>query len=177
MSRTLLALMVPQAEPLVGEMRARLDPSARRGLGAHITLVYPWLDSADITEEAIRHLGAVTSRHEPVSFRLDRVDTVPSTVWLAPTPTEATVSLANSLEAAFPERPRIGPDFDRYVPHLSAARNVRKHRDNIVASLHDRLVIHGPVECLCKDVHVMEEGADGWRVLARRPLGSPSPAG
>lgn len=45
MSRTLLALMVPQAEPLVGEMRARLDPSARRGLGAHITLGYPWLAS------------------------------------------------------------------------------------------------------------------------------------
>jgi hypothetical protein len=57
------------------------------------------------------------------------------------------------------------------------ARNVRKGRDNIVAALHDRLYIHGPVECLCKDVHVMERGATGWRVLASSPLGSPRPGG
>jgi hypothetical protein len=92
---------------------------------------------------------------------------------LAPSPVEAIASLAASLEAAFPERPRIGPDFERYVPHLSVARNVRKDRDNIVAALHDRLNNHGPVGCLCKDVHVMERDATGWRVLASSPLGPP----
>jgi len=177
MSRTLLALMVPEAEPRVGDMRARLDPSARLGLGAHITLVYPWLDSVDVSEDALSRLRRITSAHAAVSFQLDRVDTFPSTVWLGPTPVEAIAALASSLEAAFPERPRIGPDFERYTPHLSVARNVRNDRDNIVAALHDRLHIHGPVECLCKDVHVMERGAAGWRVLASSPLGSPPPGG
>lgn len=171
MSRTLLALMVPEAESLVGDMRARLDPSARLGLGAHITLVYPWLDSGDVTAGVLLRLRGITMAHTAVSFRLDSVDAFPSTVWLAPSPVEAIASLAASLAAAFPERPRIGPDFERYVPHLSAARNVRKGRDNIVAALHDRLHIHGPVECLCKDVHVMERDAACWRVLASSPLG------
>ncbi len=177
MSRTLLALLVPEADSLVGETRARLDPSARLGLGAHITLVYPWLDSVDVTDDVLLRLRGITTAHAAVSFRLDLVDTCPSTVWLAPSPVEAIASLAVSLEAAFPERPRIGPDFDRYVPHLSVARNVRKGRDNIVAALHDRLHIHGPVECLCKDVHVMERAAAGWRTLASLPLGSPLPEG
>ena len=175
MSRTLLALMVPEAEPLVGDTRARLDPSARAGLGAHITLVYPWLDSADVTDDVLLRLRGLVASHAALSFRLDRVDTFPSTVWLAPSPIKAIASLAASLEEAFPERPRIGPNFDRYVPHLSVARNVRKDRDNVVAALHDRLHIHGPVECLCKDVHVMERGSAGWRVFATSPLGSPRP--
>lgn len=167
--------MVPEAEPLVGDTRARLDPSARLGLGAHITLVYPWLDSADLTDEALGLLRGLVASHAVLSFRLDRVETFPSTVWLAPSPIEAIASLAASLEAAFPERPRIGPGFDRYVPHLSVARNVRKGRDNVAAALHDRLHIHGPVECLCKDVHVMERGAAGWRVFAGLPLGCRCP--
>lgn len=177
MSRTLLALMVPEAEPLVGEMRARLDPSARLGLGSHITLVYPWLDSADVTDEALGRLRRVVAGQAALSFRLDRVDAFPSTVWLSPSPFEAIASLAASLEAAFPERPRIGPTFDRYVPHLSVARNVRKDGDNIAVALHDRLRRHGPVDCLCKDVHVMERGSAGWRALVSLPLVSSLPAG
>jgi 2'-5' RNA ligase len=175
MSRTLLALMVPEAESLVGDTRASLDPSARLGLGAHITLVYPWLDSTDVTDEALIRLRRTVARHAALSFELDRVDTFPSTVWLAPSPSEAIESLAASLEAAFQEKPRVGPDFERYVPHVSVARNVRKDRDNILAALHDRLHIHGPVECLCKDVHVMERDTAGWRVLASLPLGLPLP--
>lgn len=174
MSRTLLALLVPEAESLVGETRTRLDPSARLGLGAHITLVYPWLDSTEVTAEALIRLRHALAGHTALSFRLDRVDTFPSTVWLAPSPTDAIASLSASVEAAFPERPRIGPGFEHYVPHVSVARNVRKDRDNIIAALHDRLHIHGPVECLCKDVHVMERGAAGWRTLASLPLGSSS---
>ena len=170
MTRTLLALLVPEAESLVGDMRARLDPSARLGLGAHITLVYPWLDSADVTDETLTRLRCTVARHAAFSFWLDRVDTFSSTVWLAPSPIEAIASLATSLDTAFPERPRIGPDYERYVPHLSVARNVRKDRDDIVASLHDRLEIHGRVECLCKEVHVMERDATGWHALASFPL-------
>ena len=170
MTRTLLALLVPEAESLVGDMRARLDPSARLGLGAHITLVYPWLESADVTDESLGLLRGLVASHAALSFRLDRVDTFPSTVWLAPSPIESIVSLAASLDTAFPERPRIGADYERYVPHLSVARNVRKDRDDIVASLHDRLEIHGRVECLCKDVHVMERDTTGWHALASFPL-------
>lgn len=104
MSRTLLALMVSEAEPLVGDLRARLDPAAKKGLGAHITLVYPFLDSEHITPAIEERLRTVAAVRQPLSFHLDAVRMFPSTVWLAPSPVEAIASLAAALRLAFPNR-------------------------------------------------------------------------
>jgi 2'-5' RNA ligase len=171
MSRTLLALMVPEAEPLVGDLRARLDPAAQRGLGAHITLIYPFVDSEAIDEVAIERLQEVARAHAPPSFRLDSVQAFPSTVWLKPSPGDAIVALAAALETAFPERPRDGRAFPDYVPHLSVARNVRGDRAVIVTALEDRLHASGPIPCTCHHVHVMERAARAWRSLLSVPLG------
>jgi 2'-5' RNA ligase len=172
MSRTLLALMVPEAEPLVGDLRARLDPAAQRGLGAHITLVYPFVDSEAIDEAAIERLHEVARVHAPPSFRLDSVQAFPSTVWLKPSPGDAIVALAAALETAFPERPRDGRVFPDYVPHLSVARNVRGDRAVIVTTLEDRLHASGSIPCVCRHVHVMRRASDAWHSLVSVPLGT-----
>lgn len=170
MPRTLLALLVPEAEPLVGDLRARMDPSARRGLGAHITLVYPFIDSLSVTPEVLERLRGVTARHGAFSFRLADVGTFPSTVWLGPTPADAIARLVVDLEASFPDRPRAGPVFDGFVPHLSVARNVRRDHDAIVSTCRGRLLASGEVACRAREVHVMERADAGWRVLAAAPL-------
>lgn len=172
MSRTLLALLVPDAEPLVGDLRARLDPSARLGLGAHITLVYPFLDSMAITDDVVERLRHVARQHAPVSFVLDEVGTFPSTVWLAPRPADALVSLSAALESAFPDRPTTGRVFERFVPHLSVARNIRGDRDAVVATLEDRLRSVRGVVCACANIHVMKRTDEGWQVHSRVPLGA-----
>ena len=41
-----LLILVPAAEPAVGEHRARLDASARDGVPAHLTVLYPFLPPA-----------------------------------------------------------------------------------------------------------------------------------
>lgn len=171
MSRTLLALMVPEAEPMVGDLRARLDPAAQMGLGAHITLVYPFVDSGTIDEEAMERLRDVARAHASPSFYLDSVRTFPSTVWLGPSPGDAIVALAAALEAAFPERPRDGRAFPDYVPHLSVARNVRGDRAVIVTTLEDRLHASGPIPCVCRHLHVMQRASGAWRSLVSVPLG------
>lgn len=163
--------MVPEAEPLVGDLRARLDPAARRGLGAHITLVYPFVDSDAIDDVAIERLRDVARVHAPPSFHLDSVRTFPSTVWLKPSPGDAIAALAAALEAAFPERPRGGRVFPDYVPHLSVARNVRGDRAAIVTTLADRLHASGPIRCTCRHVHVMQRSSDAWRSFSSVPLG------
>lgn len=174
MSRTLLALLVPDAEPLVGDLRTRLDPAARLGLGAHITLVYPFLDSKAITDDVVARLRDVARQHAPLSFALDDVGTFPSTVWLAPRPAGAIVSLAAALESAFPDRPTTGRVFERFVPHLSVARNIRGDRDAVVATLEDRLGSAHGVVCHCAHVHVMKRSDEGWQVHSRVPLGAGS---
>lgn len=173
MSRTLLALLVPDAETLVGDLRATMDPAAKLGLGAHFTLLYPFYDSADITMARLHVLDAVVARHQSLEFALDRVGTFPSTVWLAPTPQGDIVELAHALERAFPGRPETGRTFERFVPHLSVARNVRRaaDRDMVVHELERRLQ---GTDAWCRGaaVHVMARREAGWRSVHHSPLGS-----
>jgi 2'-5' RNA ligase len=167
MSRTLLALLVPDAEPLVGDLRMRLDPAAKLGLAAHITLLYPFLDSDAIDDAVLGRLREVADAHAPLSFGLEEVGQFPSTVWLAPRPAEAIVALASALDAAFPERPATGRVFERFVPHVSVARNIRGDRDAVIATLEDRLRSAPGILCECAELHVMKRTDEGWRVHAR----------
>lgn len=171
MSRTLLALMVPEAEPLVGDLRARLDPAAKKGLGAHITLVYPFLDGELVAPAVEERLHSVAAVRQPLSFQLDAVCLFPSTVWLAPSPVAAIASLATALRLAFPEAPRRDRDFPDYVPHVSVARNVRRDREGIAATLRERLHAHGPVPCVARRVHLLEREPEGWRTRLVVELG------
>ena len=173
MSRTLLALLLPEAEPWVGDLRARFDPSARLGFPPHITLVYPFFDSDDLSAVRLRRLDEVVSAHAVPSFGLDRVDTFPSTVWLAPEPAEPIAALASALEAAFPERPRAAQEFERFVPHLSVARNLRGREalSGMVDALSSRLPPRGTVTYVCQHVRVMQRDAQGWRSIRSSPLG------
>lgn len=48
---------VPEAESAVGEFRAELDPSARCGVPAHVTVIYPLLPPDRLDRNARRLLG------------------------------------------------------------------------------------------------------------------------
>jgi hypothetical protein len=41
-----LVVLVPEAEPVVGHLRDRLDPNAASGVGAHVTVLFPFPDPA-----------------------------------------------------------------------------------------------------------------------------------
>jgi len=171
-SRTLLALLVPDAESLVGDLRLRLDPAAKLGLGAHFTVLYPFYDSEDITKAHLETLDVVAAMRRPLLFSLDHVGTFPSTVWLAPTPDAAIVELAHALEHAFPGRPATGRTFERFVPHLSVARNLRRaaEREVVVSDL-ERRVRGGTTLCRCTELHVMGRNSGGWEPIHCSPLG------
>ena len=166
MARTLLAVLVPEAEPLVGELRTRYDPAARRGLGAHITLVYPFVDSTLVTKDLLEQLQAVAVRHAPLRFRLDSVRCFPSTVWLAPDPAAPIAALASDIERAFPERPAVGHAFPHFTPHLTAARNVKREREVIATTLRERLGNLPAVDCCCGQVHVLVSTSGHWKPVA-----------
>src|ERR1700744_4733736 len=69
-----LLLLVPAAEPAVGEHRARLDASARVGVPAHVTVLYPFLPPA-----------LLFAGFPAFAFTLDRVGWFgDDVVWLGP---------------------------------------------------------------------------------------------
>ena len=70
---TILLLPVPAAEPAVGRHRARLVESARNGVPAHITVLYPFPPPAEISEPLLASLGRLFAGFAAFEFTLDRV--------------------------------------------------------------------------------------------------------
>lgn len=163
MARTLLALLVPEAEAVVGSFRDQYDPSARRGLGAHITLIYPFIDSDLITPAMMARLRDVAADIPAPMFRLAHVGTFPSVVWLAPEPAKPIIQIASALERAFPDHPKGGGAFPDFVPHLSVARQVQHEKAVVINELEARLADHGPVYGWCESMSLLVSDNRRWR--------------
>ncbi|PMQ02630.1 RNA 2',3'-cyclic phosphodiesterase [Dyella sp. AD56] len=170
MARTLLALLVPEAEPVVGSFRELYDPSARRGLGAHITLIYPFIDSELLTPGLLARVRDVAAELPAPMFRLAEVRTFPSVVWLAPEPSKPLVHIATALERAFPDHPKGGGAFPDFVPHLSVARNVQQEKTAVINELQARLADHGPIYGWCESLSLLVSENRRWREWASYPF-------
>src|SRR6185437_3969176 len=80
-----LLVAVPAAEPAVGEHRARLDPSARGGVPAHLTVLYPFLAPPLIDDAVLESIAALFADFPAFAFALDRVGWFgDDVVWLGP---------------------------------------------------------------------------------------------
>jgi len=170
MARTLLALMVPEAEAVVGSFRELYDPAARRGLGAHITLIYPFIDSELLTPGILSRVRDAVADIPAPMFRLAEVKTFPSVVWLAPEPGKPIVQIASALERAFPDQPKGGGAFPDFVPHLSVARHVEHEKAAVINELKARLADHGPIYGWCESMALLVSENRRWRELAQYPF-------
>ena len=172
-----LLLVVPAAEPAVGEHRARLDPSARDGVPAHLTVLYPFLPSALIGDAALASLTALFAAFPAFAFSLDRVrwfgDQV---VWLGPRDERPFRALTRLACEAFPSCVPYGGQYDDVTPHLTIGQR------GPVAELRaaeEAVRPHLPVEAAATEVTLMagpspdSPGSEPgrWRALAAFPLG------
>lgn len=156
-----LFALVPEAEPHVAHLRERFDPAARRGLGAHITITYPLLAPERLDEAALRRMTNIAAGAGSFRFMLTHVARFPSTIYLAPKPASRFVALHDRFRGAFPVVD-VG-HHESYVPHLSVARNISGDDHGVDAELKSLLARHGPIECLCRRLSLMENGSGLWR--------------
>jgi hypothetical protein len=113
---TILLLPVPAAEPAVGRHRARLVESARDGVPAHISVLYPFLPPPGISEPLLASLGSLFAGFAAFEFTLDRVGWFgEEVVWLGPRDPAPFSALTSAVFAAFPSCPPYGAA----IPHLT----------------------------------------------------------
>ncbi|WP_050978197.1 2'-5' RNA ligase family protein [Bordetella petrii] len=66
MASTALIVKVPQAEAMVGDLRARFDAVSQLGVPAHITILFPFMAPDQVTQAVLQRvqvaLRAVPSR-------------------------------------------------------------------------------------------------------------------
>lgn len=161
---------VPEAEPLVGALRSRFDPSAAVGVPAHITVLYPFMPPAQLTPEVLAHAADVLRGLAPFHFQLARVERFPGVLYLAPEPAALFVALTEALVRAFPAFPPFGGVHDRIVPHLTVAQGDEPALQQAEAELHAALRTHGPVSAACRELCLLQNAGGGWSQWHRLAL-------
>lgn len=158
--RTALLIGVPEAEPVVGRLRARYDDAGVNGVPAHVTVLFPFGDREDGLEELF-------ARFKPFDFALTRVERWPTVLWLAPEPAERFVELTTAVAERYPEHPPYEGEHDTVIPHLSVA-----HRTQAPTEVDEGLRRALPIASRATQVLQLEEyAADRWRERRRYRLG------
>jgi hypothetical protein len=175
---TILLLPVPAAEPAVGRHRARLVDSARGGVPAHITVLYPFLPPAQISGQLLASLGRLFAGFAAFEFTLDRVGWFgEEVVWLGPRDLAPFRALTSAAFAAFPSCPPYGGQHaGPHCPHLTIGKAGERQALSAAAeSVRPCL----PIEATAAEVVLMagpNPGTPGtppgqWRTVATFPLG------
>lgn len=117
---TAVLLCVPEADELVGPWRDKGDPSASAGVPAHVTLLYPFLDSALVDAGVLAELEWFFSGVDAFAVRFDDVGAFPESgvVYLDPDSRELD-QLAAAFARRWPETPPYGGAVDAPHAHLT----------------------------------------------------------
>lgn len=153
---------VPQAEPCVGRLRDRFDPSARRGAPAHVTILYPFMPPGLIGDEVLREVHAFSSGIRAFGFTLTRIDRFPGVLYLAPDPAGPFVDLTMGLARLFPGYPPHGGRHDSVVPHLTVAQAADDQLDAIETQLRAAVPEEG-IDAHCPEFVLIENTSGRWR--------------
>jgi 2'-5' RNA ligase len=167
---TALILPVPQVEtPAVRALRIRHDPSAAAGVGAHVTLLVPFLPAERVPAGELR---AVMGAFAAIHVRFAEIRSFPGVLWLAPDPAEPILRLIRALSERYPEAKRHGGEIalDDVVPHLTLAM-----RDDEATRAEVEEAVTGllPVEAVIGEAWLIAQDDGGrWHHRNSFPLGA-----
>jgi 2'-5' RNA ligase len=162
-----LIVEVPEAEPLVRDWRAEYDWSAKHGVPAHITLLFPFVPTEKVDGQLLSDLRELFSSEASFAFELARVSRFPDVAWLAPEPSDPFSSLTNLIAARHPDYPPYEGMHDVVIPHLTVAEGDSELQDRVEAALAEHL----PIAAQADDVVLLFEDEDGlWHEAHRFPL-------
>lgn len=167
-----IVIPVREAETLVRSRTLQIPPALRplgSSVGAHVTLLAPFLPETEIDDDVLGHLGAIFADLTPFGFELTDVCEFPGGVtYLAPEPASTFRLLTSELHRQFPEFPPYGGAFDDIVPHLTVPLAPGETTADLRAALGAALPIHAhATEALL--IHADE---DGTRLIATLPFGT-----
>lgn len=156
---TSLIVPVPAAQSL-------LDSSARvRGMPAHITVMYPFLRSREMSRGERRRLAGALAKVPAFELTASSIGRFPNVVYLKPEPASSFVAITQAVMALWPQvRPYEG-EFQEIVPHLTVS-----YGDQAPIGIGEQLPITAPIE----EVWLMRRLGRGWVRSARIPLGARS---
>jgi 2'-5' RNA ligase len=170
-----IVVAVPDAEPRVGVLRAALDPSAARGVPAHLTIMFQFVPPAHIDDGVLAALGEVLAAAPAFEIEFSGVAWFgEDVVWWAPDPAAPFVALTHAVADRFGLRPYEGAHGDNVGPHLTIGHGapldqLRKAADEVA----DEVAAGPPVQTTVRSASLMTGSREpgSWTTVAELPLG------
>jgi 2'-5' RNA ligase len=163
MGESALVVVVAEAEPIVGHLRARLDPAARMGAPAHVTVLYPFIAPEVITNSDIQRVGRVVRQATAFHFRLVAAKCFPDAVYLEPEPAQPFVALTEAIVRKFPQYPPYQGRYASVIPHVTVARGPEPELQALREQLAADPRLQAGVEANCNTVVLLENTSGYWR--------------
>ncbi|MER6444021.1 2'-5' RNA ligase family protein [Streptomyces venezuelae] len=163
-----LIVRIPEAEPSVRGWRERLDPSARAGVPAHVTVLFPFLDESRMDALVCSALADVLRRHQAFDLRFERCGRLPEVLHLVPEPDTPLRQLTEAVADRWPEAPPYGGRFAEIVPHLTIAQG---QEDAVLEEIEADLAGRIPFTSHVASVELMVHDGVKWQERASFALG------
>ncbi|MFI0193099.1 2'-5' RNA ligase family protein [Streptomyces sp. NPDC017082] len=161
--QTGLIIKIPGAEPAVRAWREQCDPSARAGIPAHVTVLFPFLDESRIDAGVRSALSAVLGSHHAFDLRFESCGRFPGVVYLVPEPDAQLRRLTKAIADRWPEAPPYGGQFTEIVPHLTVADG---QDDAVLDEIEADLLSRLPVTTRVSSVDLMVHDGAQWQERA-----------
>jgi 2'-5' RNA ligase len=158
---------IPAAEPVVRAWRQRYDASARQGMPAHVTLLFPFLARERLIQPTIAQLRELCGERPTIDTEFARPGRFPGVLYLAPDPPEPYRALTEAIAASWPEAPPYGGAYETIVPHLTVASAAAESR---LAVIERDLVRQLPIHAHASEARLYTFDGTRWRVHARLPF-------
>jgi 2'-5' RNA ligase superfamily len=164
---TALVIEVPGAEALLDVAR-RVNPAlVRPGLPAHVTVLYPFLPVAELTDDVDAAVRAIAASVTVTEVRLTELVSALGFVAMA------APELQPVADAAYAEWPGVQPYGGRFGPkppvHLTIAMGgTEDELAQVVAQTREAIPVIDQPEA----VHLVVLTEQGWQLRLSAPLGS-----
>ncbi|MFF8381605.1 2'-5' RNA ligase family protein [Streptomyces sp. NPDC015661] len=166
--QTGLIVRIPEAEPAVRGWRERFDPSARAGVPAHVTVLFPFLDESRMDARVPSALAEVLGSHPAFDLRFERCGRLPGVLHLVPEPDTQLRRLTEAIAGRWPEAPPYGGRFAEIVPHLTIAQG---QEDTVLEEIETGLVDRLPFTTHVASVELIVYDGVKWQERASFALG------
>jgi 2'-5' RNA ligase len=153
--------------PAIEGLRRTYDRSARVGIPAHVTILYPFAAVSGLTRAIRGDLAQIAGEFRAFEVTFSSVARWPGVVYLEPQPSFRFSALIDRCAAAFPEHPPYAGTIDDVIPHLTVVESDDAPFDDVTAAARGVL----PFTARAGGLEVLVEDDDGrWRGRWRLPF-------
>lgn len=163
---------VDTVEHLVGHWRRRYDPSARLGVPAHITVLYPFREPSSVGQRDMAALARVASSVPRHPFTLSAIGEFPGVVWLRPSPDGWFRELTRLLSSSFPDCTPYRGEFPDPQPHLTVGQFTDPEQQRrVLLAFHSEIAAMLPRQCEATTLSMFVSDSTGaWSPAGRFPF-------